>query len=69
MKKAVARICFFEPMNDASIDPTIELSRLAGNNCLQYQAKLNGPAAHEFMTRYFNGQAKFDNLCKGTSNK
>jgi hypothetical protein len=36
----VAPIFFFEPMNDASIDATIYLSRIAGHNCRQFQSAL-----------------------------
>jgi hypothetical protein len=98
---------------EASIDATIELARVAGRECRQYQSALYpasdvnadgtidlsdykgdwdhdgkdfdprdkahgaftegrvaewGPAAQEFMTRYFLKPARpFDNLCKGTS--
>jgi len=113
VRNAKAPIFFFEPMNDASIEPTIELAKVAGNSCRQYQSALYpavdtnddgkitiedyaddtdgdgndvdprnkahgrsmkspetyGPAAHEFMQRYFKNPAKFDKLCKGTSNK
>jgi dienelactone hydrolase len=110
MKKAVASavapIYFFEPMNDRSIDATIELSRTAGQNCRQYQATLFpavntdtddkitkadyatsdardkahgsfgskpdvwGPAAIEFINRYFETPAQpFDTFCKGTSSQ
>ena len=40
VKDAVAPIYFFAPMNDHSIDSTIELSRTAGLNCRQYQVTL-----------------------------
>ncbi len=40
VRNAVAPIFFFEPMNDASIDATIYLSRIAGHNCRQFQSAL-----------------------------
>lgn len=110
VRKAVAPIFFFEPLNDASIEPTIRLAKVAGMNCKQYQSAMFpavdvdkdgsitptdysgkrdadgnhnrdkahgrstrmvnvwGPAAHEFMQRYFERPAEsFDKLCKGTS--
>lgn len=40
VKAAVAPIYFFEPLNDASIGPTIQLAKAAGQNCQQYQSAL-----------------------------
>lgn len=40
VRTAVTPIYFFEPMNDASIDATIYLSRIAGHNCRQFQSAL-----------------------------
>ena len=40
VKKAVAPTYFVEPMNDHSIDATIELAKVAGQNCRQYQSAL-----------------------------
>lgn len=37
---------FFEPLNDVSTAPTIELSRIAGNNGQQYQAAIFPPVAY-----------------------
>jgi dienelactone hydrolase len=104
VRAAVAPAFYLEPLNDHSIDPTLELPRLAGDACRQYQSALFpavdsngdgridgadyspaamrdrahgsfahhvdewGPAAHEFMTRYFqHPAARFDSLCRGTS--
>jgi dienelactone hydrolase len=110
VRKAVAPIFFFEPLNDASIEPTIRLAQVAGMNCKQFQSalypavdvdkdgsithadysskrdkdgnhardkahgastrmpKVWGPAAHEFLQRYFDRPAEpFDKLCKGSS--
>jgi len=102
----VAPAFFIEPLNDRSIDPTIELARAAGQACRVYQSaifpaldtngdgKVNaadyattdlrdkahggfmsavadwGPAAHEFMTRFFEKPAQpFDKACRGTSHE
>ncbi|HSP05738.1 MAG TPA: hypothetical protein VLR94_01100 [Acidobacteriota bacterium] len=37
---------FFEPLNDVSTDPTIELSHIAGNNGQQYQATIFPPVPY-----------------------
>jgi dienelactone hydrolase len=104
VRAAVAPAFYLEPLNDHSIDPTLELPRLAGDACRQVQSAILpavdsnadgridgadyspaamrdrahasfsqhvdewGPAAHEFMTRYFKKPAaRFDSLCRGTS--
>jgi hypothetical protein len=40
VRKAVAPIYFFEPLNDASIEPTILLAKHAAQSCVQYQSAL-----------------------------
>jgi dienelactone hydrolase len=40
VKNAVAPLFFFEPLNDKSIEPTIELAKVAGASCRQFQSAL-----------------------------
>jgi pimeloyl-ACP methyl ester carboxylesterase len=40
VKKQIRPVYFIEPMNDHSIDATIELAKVAGQSCRQYQSAL-----------------------------
>jgi dienelactone hydrolase len=43
VRAGVAPTFFFEPLNDKSIGPTLELAKIAGETCHQYQAAIYAP--------------------------